>query len=371
MKKRAASFLLASLAVVSLVLPALAAAAVEQPPVEEPPAEAAASPEIEEVQSAIRLDGEPVLTVEYEMRGGVCYATVSSFVSLMDAEAMVEEENGVVRVNASTVVEVVEVPEVPEIPEVTEVVNSETQEVPDAAGEPVEETGEPPVDAWEPADETWEPTPEEDAAGTSAEGPVPANAVMDDLDLLAVEGEQYLVANGRYLYAGDGLIQLNGSVAAPIRVLAKVFNVSVDFDAENEVVLLAHQPYAQPYLDAGWETYDNDTLYWLARIINAESGNQSLEGKIAVGNVVMNRLHNPRFPDTIYEVLFQKNQFTPAATGSIYREPNEESVAAAKMVLDGAQVLPNALFFNAAGLRSYASRTRTYVATIGDHAFYE
>lgn len=70
MKKRAASFLLASLAVVSLVLPALAATAVEEPPVEELPVEA--SPEIEEVQSAIRLDGEPVLTVEYEMRGGVC-----------------------------------------------------------------------------------------------------------------------------------------------------------------------------------------------------------------------------------------------------------------------------------------------------------
>ena len=90
-----------------------------------------------------------------------------------------------------------------------------------------------------------------------------------------------------------------------------------------------------------------------------------------MGNVVMNRLNHPRFPDTIYEVLFQKNQFTPAATGSIYREPNEESVAAAKMVMDGAQVLPTALFFNAAGLKSYAAKTRTYVATIGDHAFYE
>ncbi|MDE6922853.1 MAG: cell wall hydrolase [Oscillospiraceae bacterium] len=375
MKKRAASFLLASLAVVSLVLPALAAAAVEPPPVEEPPVEEAGT-EIEEVQSAIRLDGEPVLTVEYEMRGGVCYATVSSFVSLMDAEAMVEEENGVVRVNASTVVEVVEVPQFPEEPGT---VDGQAAETPDAYVEsangfetPVEGTDEVPADAWEqPADQSAQPEAGADAAGTPAETPVPANAVMDDLDLLAVEGEQYLVANGRYLYAEDGLIQLNGCVAAPIRVLAKVFNVSVDFDAENEVVLLAHQPDAQPYLDAGWETYDNDILYWLARIINAESGNQSLEGKIAVGNVVMNRLHNPRFPDSIYEVLFQKNQFTPAATGSIYREPNEESVAAAKMVMDGAQVMPNALFFNAAGLRSYASRTRTYVATIGDHAFYE
>ena len=212
---------------------------------------------------------------------------------------------------------------------------------------------------------------EGEAAPVGTDTPVAADVVMDDLNLVAVEGEQYLVANGRYLYAGDGLIQLNGCVAAPIRVLAKVFNVNVDFDPVNEVVMLTRQPGAQPYLDAGWETYNNDTLYWLSRIINAESGNQSLEGKIAVGNVVMNRLNNPRFPDTIYEVLFQKNQFTPAASGSIYREPNEESVAAAKMVMDGAQVMPTALFFNAAGLKSYAARTRTYVATIGNHAFYE
>ena len=44
---------------------------------------------------------------------------------------------------------------------------------------------------------------------------------------------------------------------------------------------------------------------------------------------------------------------------------------AAKLVLDGAQVTPDALFFNAAGLRSYASRTKTYVTTIGNHAFYK
>ncbi len=369
MKKRAASFLLASLAVVSLVLPALAATAVEEPPVEELPVEA--SPEIEEVQSAIRLDGEPVLTVEYEMRGGVCYATVNSFVTLMDAEAMVEEENGVVRVNASTVVEVVEFPiQEGSLPD-------EFQQAADDA----DQTQVPMDGGWMAAGETQgfpdmfqEPADgmtEGEAAPVGTDTPVAADVVMDDLNLVAVEGEQYLVANGRYLYAGDGLIQLNGCVAAPIRVLAKVFNVNVDFDPVNEVVMLTRQPGAQPYLDAGWETYNDDTLYWLSRIINAESGNQSLEGKIAVGNVVMNRLNNPRFPDTIYEVLFQKNQFTPAASGSIYREPNEESVAAAKMVMDGAQVMPTALFFNAAGLKSYAARTRTYVATIGNHAFYE
>ena len=195
--------------------------------------------------------------------------------------------------------------------------------------------------------------------------------VTDDLALTAAAGGDYVVANGRYLYAGDGVIQMDGRVAAPVRLLARVFNLDVSYDAQDSLVLLTSREGAEPYLADAGAVYDADVLYWLSRIIHAESGNQPLEGKIAVGNVVMNRVNHPRFPNNIYDVLFQKNQFTPAASGSIYRDPNAESVIAAMLVLDGAQVTPDALFFNAAGARSYASRTRTYVATIGDHMFYK
>lgn len=332
MKTRATSFLLAALAVVSFVLPALADDFDELP--EETPAE---SEEIEEVRSAVLLDGEPAESVEFEILDGVCYVTVSSFVSMMDAEAMVEEENGIVSVNTTTVIEVVPM-------------------------ESLAEESEAAVEAEEGAE-----------AGEAAEAiENTANVVTDDLSLTAAAGGDYMVANGRYLYAQDGLIQLNGRVAAPVRLLARVYNLNVAYNTENDLVILSRQEGGEPYLADASAVYDGDTLYWLSRIINAESGNQPLEGKIAVGNVVMNRVRDPRFPDTLYDVLFQKNQFTPAASGSIYREPNEESVVAAMLVMDGAQVTPNALFFNAAGAtRSYAARNRTYVATIGDHAFYE
>ena len=332
MKTRATSFLLAALAVVSFVLPALADDFDELP--EETPAE---SEEIEEVRSAVLLDGEPAESVEFEILDGVCYVTVSSFVSMMDAEAMVEEENGIVSVNTTTVIEVVPM-------------------------ESLAEESEAAVEAEEGAE-----------AGEAAEAiENTANVVTDDLSLTAAAGGDYMVANGRYLYAQDGLIQLNGRVAAPVRLLARVYNLNVAYNTENDLVILSRQEGGEPYLADASAVYDGDTLYWLSRIINAESGNQPLGGKIAVGNVVMNRVRDPRFPDTLYDVLFQKNQFTPAASGSIYREPNEESVVAAMLVMDGAQVTPNALFFNAAGAtRSYAARNRTYVATIGDHAFYE
>lgn len=371
--------MLAALAVVSFVLPALAASSADELP-EEPPV---VSAEIEEVHSAVRLDGEAVDTVEYEIRDGVCYVTVRSFVSMMDPEAMVEEENGTVCVNASTVTQVI-----PLYPE--EQVPSDLPETQLPAADPVDgspEAGEDPmasetVDAVQegegrqaPVDsdgmQGGEPAREPESAAVQSMDVVPADVVTADLDLQAAVGDAYLVANGRYLYVKGGLIDLNGAVAAPVRQLAQVFNLTVDYDGENDLVLLGRQEGAEPYLASGDETYDGDTMYWLSRIINAESGNQSMEGKIAVGNVVMNRVHNPRFPDNIEDVLFQKNQFTPAISGSIYREPNWESVVAAKLVLDGAQVTPDALFFNAAGLRSYASRTKTYVTTIGNHAFYK
>lgn len=316
MKKRATSILLATLAVVSFVLPALAADDDGTP--EEPPV---VSTEPEQLQNAIVLDGEAAESVEFEIRDGVCYVTVSSFVTLMDPEAMVEEEDGKISVNATRLIEVIDL--------------------------------------------------DKDEAGAGEAGGNTADILTAELNLTTADGGAYLEANGRYLYAGDGISTLNGSVAAPVRLMARVYNLGVDYDAEHNLVLLWHQEDAEPYLNFGEYTYDGDMLYWLSRIINAESGNQSLEGKIAVGNVVMNRVNDPKFPNNIHDVLFQKNQFTPAISGSIYKEPNAQSILAAKLVMDGAQVTPTALFFNQVGLKCYASKTRTYVTTIGCHAFYK
>ena len=193
--------------------------------------------------------------------------------------------------------------------------------------------------------------------------------VVDTLTMTAAVGDQYVVANGRYLYVEDGVITLDGAVAVPVRVLAEVMKMTTEYDAQTGLVHLTSSEEVG-YLEDGDTYYDSDSLYWLSRIIYCESGNQVLDGKIAVGNVVLNRVSDSRFPDTIYDVIFQKNQFSPASSGSIYREPNEASVIAAKLVLDGAVVLEDALFFNRAGLVCYASKNRPYITTIGGHAFY-
>lgn len=58
-------------------------------------------------------------------------------------------------------------------------------------------------------------------------------------------------------------------------------------------------------------------------MVYAESGNQSLDGKIAVANVVLNRVKSPIFPNTIEGVLAQKNQFPTYGSGSLAAHPNE------------------------------------------------
>ena len=189
----------------------------------------------------------------------------------------------------------------------------------------------------------------------------------EQLTLTAEIGEKYVVANGRYLYAEDGVLLYEDSTMLPATVLAKAFDAQLAWDSTTGTLAVYTGSGA---LESGDTVYEEDAVYWLSHIIYAESGNQPLSGKIAVGNVIMNRVESPLFPNTIYTVIFQKNQFSPVSSGSIYRDPNEESVIAAKLVLDGAEALDDVLFFNRSGLNCWASRNKDLVAVIGDHAFY-
>ena len=194
-----------------------------------------------------------------------------------------------------------------------------------------------------------------------------ACVTAEGLSITAKPDDTYIQANGRYLYVPDGVKMVNYSVMVPIRVIATALDAQLHWEAETGNVYLTGGSGAIASAD---EFYDEDSLYWLSHIINAESGNQPLNGKIAVGNVVLNRLNNPTFPDTIHGVIYQKNQFSPARSGSIKKTPNAESVIAAKLCLEGVAVLPTALWFNRNGLSSWAARNKECIAVIGDHSFF-
>ena len=64
-------------------------------------------------------------------------------------------------------------------------------------------------------------------------------------------------------------------------------------------------------------TANADDLNLLAAIIYCEAGNQSREGKVAVGAVVLNRVASSSFPNSIHDVVYQSGQFTPASSGAL------------------------------------------------------
>lgn len=191
-----------------------------------------------------------------------------------------------------------------------------------------------------------------------------------ELTLSAQVGKLYLVANERYLYVPETvLLNAAGQVAIPLRTAAKVFNASVNFDPATGVTTITR---GSGVIASGESFYNAEDLYWLSRIIYRESGNQSLEGQMAVGNVVLNRVANPVFPNTVEGVLAQKNQFSSYRTGALAKtKPSTSSTIAAKLVMDGGVVeeTKGALYFDS-GSNSWAARNKTHIATLGGHKFY-
>jgi len=111
----------------------------------------------------------------------------------------------------------------------------------------------------------------------------------------------------------------------------------------------------------------------LARAMFFESRRSSREWLIAVGSVVMNRVESAEYPDTVCEVVAQKNQFAP---GVMTRKMNSKALpdvmAAADAVLKGERhpKIQNAKFFHQAGL-SFPYDNMNYVLEAGGNAFYE
>jgi N-acetylmuramoyl-L-alanine amidase len=119
--------------------------------------------------------------------------------------------------------------------------------------------------------------------------------------------------------------------------------------------------------------WDADDSYLLAKIAMAEAGGEDVEGKALVILVVLNRVWTDEFPDTIHDVIYQKNQFSPIASGRFDRvEPNEECYEALEMAMSGWDESQGALYFESGkSADNWHSRHLEYLFTHGGHRFYK
>jgi len=195
----------------------------------------------------------------------------------------------------------------------------------------------------------------------------------EKLNLTAKVGQKFLVANGRYLYMPEGVIMSESDQAmVSLDALTKAFDAQLGWDGEVGTFVVTRGSGA---IESADTYYREEDLFWLSRVIYAESGNQVLEGKMGVGIVVLNRVNDPSsiWPNTIKGVIAQRNQFSTYKNGKLAnRTPNAESVVAAKLVLDGGIVeeVKDAFFFDTFRNNSWAARNKSALGAIGGHRFY-
>ena len=117
-------------------------------------------------------------------------------------------------------------------------------------------------------------------------------------------------------------------------------------------------------------TQTNSDKYLLAKAIYAEARGEPYTGQVAVGAVILNRVKNASFPNTVAGVIYQKGAFTAVDDGQINLTPNDTALKAAQDALNGWDPTYGCIYyFNPATATSSWIWSRQQVVTIGKHIF--
>ena len=148
------------------------------------------------------------------------------------------------------------------------------------------------------------------------------------------------------LFAALLALLLTPSVSAVFEEEVDYMQLMISAAVDGDVVAgrLAEDRRCEKIESSGgeYEHLDFDELYLLAKVIEAEAGSFWLsdEWRMCVGEVVLNRVASPEFPDTVEEVVFQRGQYY-SRDNAFFNTllPSERSVDAAVRLLCGERVL--------------------------------
>ena len=89
-------------------------------------------------------------------------------------------------------------------------------------------------------------------------------------------------------------------------------------------------------------SYSDEDLYWLSRVVYAEAGCDWFPDWVQrdVASVVLNRVADSRYPNTIKGVIFDPGQYSCVDSGSIYNQPTQKVIKNCRYVLENGSTLP-------------------------------
>lgn len=168
---------------------------------------------------------------------------------------------------------------------------------------------------------------------------------------------------------------MTGYVKGQTRVSSSYVEISAaPPKAEEETEAMAEPEHQSLIMSRDWDIEDG---YMLAKIAMAEAEGEDTEGKALVIMVVLNRVWNEEFPDTIEDVIFQKvggsYQFSVMVDGGRWWnvEPDEDCWAAVDMVMNGWDESEGATYFEATFCEETWQRENLqFLFQHGGHLFY-
>ena len=114
----------------------------------------------------------------------------------------------------------------------------------------------------------------------------------------------------------------------------------------------------------------------LERIVEAESGDQTIKGRQMVANVILNRMKSEKFPNSVREIVFAGRQFSPVSNGSYYRvKVSSQTKKAVEKALKEKDNTNGALYFmyragSDSSNVSWFDRELTKICEYGCHEFF-
>lgn len=195
--------------------------------------------------------------------------------------------------------------------------------------------------------------------------------IKDSTKISLIINRNYAYVNDIYTSLDANAILVNGRTFVPLRFISNCFDADVDWNQNTYTVSIN----TKTSNITSNNSYTQDEVYWLSRIIEAEASGEPLKGKVAVGEVILNRVESNDFPNTIWSVIFDTKfgvQFEPVANGSIYNTPSEASIEAAKIALNGSNYVGKSLYFLNPSIAEskWIINNREFYATIANHEFY-
>ncbi|NCA67482.1 MAG: spore cortex-lytic enzyme [Clostridia bacterium] len=121
---------------------------------------------------------------------------------------------------------------------------------------------------------------------------------------------------------------------------------------------------------SGSSGYSSSDEYLLARCVYGEGRGEPYTGQVAIAAVVLNRVKNSKFPNTIAGVIYQPGAFTIVADGQINLTPNSTALSAARDALNGWDPTNGCIYYyNPATATSAWIWSREVKLIIGQHHF--